>query len=170
MTQMTPVDWAKRPLEKYADFTGRAPRAEFWWYCLLIVIAAIVVMIVESLVGLGPVLLMYGPLTLLLIVATFLPTLAVQVRRLHDTNRSGLWLLAFYVPYLAMLAMMPSFGDPAAGAAPDLGSAAIVGILGLVVLAIGIVLLVFYLLGGTKGPNRFGPDPYGGEGEAVAAA
>ena len=39
---MTPIDWAKRPIvEKYADFSGRAPRAEYWWYALAIGIAAI---------------------------------------------------------------------------------------------------------------------------------
>jgi uncharacterized membrane protein YhaH (DUF805 family) len=40
---MTPIDWAKRPLQKYADFSGRAPRAEYWWYTLAILVIAIVI-------------------------------------------------------------------------------------------------------------------------------
>ena len=167
---MTPVDWAKRPLQKYADFSGRAPRAEFWWYCLGIVVAAIVAMIIESILGLGSVFLMYGPITLLLLLGTFIPSLAAQVRRLHDTNRSGLWLLAFYVPYVAMLATMPNPTDPNAVTAPDMGSAALTGLLGLVVLVLAIVLLIFLVLPGTKGDNRFGPDPYAGSTDAPATA
>ena len=39
---MSPVEWAKRPIEKYADFTGRAPRAEYWWYALALIIIYLV--------------------------------------------------------------------------------------------------------------------------------
>ena len=166
-TAMTPIDWAKRPFEKYADFSGRAPRAEFWWFVLAVVVAAIVVTIIESIVGLGPVLLVYGPLTLLLLAGTFVPMLAAQVRRLHDTNKSGLWLLAFYIPYGVMLATLPAV-DPNTGAPASLNSAAITGILGLVVMVIGIVLLVFYVLPSKPGDNRYGPNPYG-EGASPAA-
>ena len=165
---MSPVDWAKRPLQKYADFSGRAPRAELWWYCLLVVVAAIVAMIVESMLGIGNVLLMYGPLTLLIVVGTFVPTLAVQVRRLHDRNQPGWWLLAFYGPYFVMLAMTPSIVSPDA-AAPSMGSAGLAMLLGLAVMVIAIVLLVFYVLPGTPGDNRYGPDPYGREGAPAAA-
>src|SRR4051794_11766381 len=91
---MTPVDWAKRPLQKYADFTGRAPRAEYWWYFLGIVISAIVLSIVESILGLGKLVFgIYGPLTALLWLGTIVPSIAAGVRRLHDTNRSGWWML-----------------------------------------------------------------------------
>jgi uncharacterized membrane protein YhaH (DUF805 family) len=166
MAEATPVDWAKRPLEKYADFSGRAPRAEFWWYVLGVIVVALVAKMIESLVGLGAVFLAYGPLTLLIALATFIPSLAVQVRRLHDLNRSGLWLLVFYIPYALMLFMMPA--APAPGSMPDLGSAAIAGLLGLVVLVIGIALIIFFCLPGTKGDNNFGSDPYAGDSGAAA--
>ena len=159
-TTMTPVDWAKRPIQKYAVFSGRAPRSEFWWYCLLVFLASIVAMIVESAAGLSPILYPYGPLTILILLATFIPSLAVQVRRLHDRNRSGLWLLAFYVPYIGFIATMPG-ASGLTGGGPDMGLAAMAGLLSLVVLGIGIALLVFFILPGTPGDNRYGPNPLG---------
>ena len=49
---MTPIDWAKRPLQKYADFSGRAPRAEYWWFYLFVVLGCIAASIIDSILGL----------------------------------------------------------------------------------------------------------------------
>lgn len=172
---MTPIDWATRPLKKYADFTGRAPRAEFWWFVLLIVVAGIVAMIIESALGLGPVFLMYGPLTLLVVLATLVPSIAVQVRRLHDTDRPGIWLIGFYIPYfiylyLAMSAMRSMEQMQATGEVPsDTGSLMLTGVVGLVVLILAIILIVFFVKRGTVGDNRYGPDPYGGTSAPATA-
>ena len=76
MTAMTPIDWAKRPLQKYADFTGRAPRAEYWWFVLAMVIIFVVLTIVESIVGLNKMVFgVYGPLTTLLWLGVLVPSL-----------------------------------------------------------------------------------------------
>lgn len=166
-SNMTPIDWAKRPLQKYADFSGRAPRAEFWWFVLLVIIAVIVGTIVDSMLGLPKVLLAYGPLSLLVGLATFLPNLAVQVRRLHDRNKSGLWLLGFYVPYVLMMLTNPLVLGGGAAATSSTGMTAVSGLLAVIVLVMAVTLLVFYCLPGTPGDNRYGPNPYG-EG-AVAA-
>ncbi|HSQ99008.1 MAG TPA: DUF805 domain-containing protein [Sphingomicrobium sp.] len=165
---MTPIDWAKRPiLEKYADFSGRAPRAEYWWYGLAIFIAFLVLSIVEGIAGIkGMILGAYGPLTALLWLATIVPGIAVGVRRLHDTNRSAWWLL-LAVPYafvmiFSLMALRGGVGGLAA-----LGTAGLLAIVGLIG---AIVLLIFMVLPGTPGDNRYGPNPYGdGEGTAVAA-
>jgi uncharacterized membrane protein YhaH (DUF805 family) len=157
---MSPIDWAKRPIQKYADFNGRAPRAEYWWYALALTVVLVVLMIIEALVGLNKMILgVYGPLTALLYLATIVPGIAVSVRRLHDTNRSGWWLLLI-VPYVisAVLMMRAMAAATAAGTAPAFGAAGILGLIGLVGC---IVLLVFYCLPGTPGDNRYGPDPYG---------
>lgn len=86
-----------------------------------------------------------------------------MLRRLHDTNRSGWWLLIAIVPYLIFAL--------AAGAAIASGSMmALAGatmLLGLLALVGGIALLVFMVLPGTKGENSYGPDPYAG-GTAAA--
>src|SRR5260221_905351 len=161
--EMTPIDWAKRPLQKYADFTGRAPRAEYWWFVLATAIIFVVLSIVESLLGLNRMFLgVYGPLTMLLWVAVLLPSLSVGVRRLSDSNRSGWWLLLL-VPYLVGAILMRAV--MAAGGA-GVGTAGIFMLIGAVC---AIVLLVFYCLPGTAGDNSYGADPYGAVGPAVAA-
>jgi uncharacterized membrane protein YhaH (DUF805 family) len=129
---MTPLDYALTPLRKYADFNGRARRAEYWWFYLFVIIAFVVASIVDSLLGLGGSVGPYGLVSALLGLAMILPSLAAGVRRLHDTDRSGWWLL---------IALIPLIG--------------------------AIVLLVFYVLEGTRGDNRFGPDPKSGEYGAV---
>ena len=151
---MTPIDWAKRPLQKYADFNGRAPRAEYWWYTLAIIVVAIVISIIESILGLGQTVGTYGLLSLLFMVALIVPGLAVTVRRLHDTNRSGWWVLVAVIPY-AILGFMAG----GAAASGDMTGLATAGLFGIVALVGAIVLLVFMVLPGNKGDNRFGPDP-----------
>jgi uncharacterized membrane protein YhaH (DUF805 family) len=162
-TNMTPVDWAKRPLQKYADFTGRASRAEYWWYILGLIIVAVVLSIVESLVGVkGMVIGIYGPLTALLWLATIVPSTAVGARRLHDTNRSGWWQLLAYGPYLILMLIRPAAGSA-------LGAVALAGIVSLIALVCAIIVLVFMCLAGTPGENRFGPRPLGEGPNTVAA-
>jgi uncharacterized membrane protein YhaH (DUF805 family) len=161
---MSPIDWAKRPIvEKYADFSGRAPRAEYWWYTLALIVVSLLLSIIESITGLkGLVFGLYGPLTALLVLATIVPGIAVSIRRLHDTNRSGWWLL-LAVPYVIIAMMM--VGAMASG---NLAAMAAGGLLALVGLALCIVLLVFMVLPSTPGENRYGPNPYG-DGGAVPA-
>ena len=122
---MTPIDWAMRPLQKYADFSGRAPRAEYWWFYLFYFVVLMFAMIVDSLIG-SHLALNYGFASVLVGLGFFIPTLAAGIRRLHDTDHSGWWLL---------IALVPLIG--------------------------AIVLIVFFVSGGTAGPNRFGDDPYG---------
>ena len=174
-SSMTPVDWAKRPIvEKYADFTGRAPRAEYWWYILGLVVVAIVLSIVESIFGVkGMILGIWGPLTGLFILATIVPSLAAGARRLHDTNRSGWWQWLVYVPYALMIVLGGAAiagGAAAGGTMGAIAGAGIAGLLGLLALVCGIILLVFMVLPGQPGQNRYGPNPYGEAGDATVAA
>ena len=97
LNSMTPVDWAKRPLQKYVDFTGRAPRAEYWWYVLAIIVLSIVARIIDNILGMN-VVGTYGPLSLIVMLGLLVPNLAVSVRRLHDTNRSGWWIFCRSFP------------------------------------------------------------------------
>lgn len=166
-SNMTPIDWAKRPLERYADFSGRAPRAEYWWFVLAVVIVFILLTVVESILGINRMVFgVYGPLTVLLWLAIIVPSIAVGVRRLHDTNRSGWWLLLPIVPYVIAMALGGATLFRAASGGPAAQTAAMagLGLAGLFLLLGGIcwiVLLVFYCLAGTPGDNRYGPNPYG---------
>lgn len=133
------------PIRKYAQFSGRARRKEYWMFCLLIIGIEIVFYSLMGILGAGP--MMAGDPTagvnpiagLLMLVFSvvmlglFIPSLAVSFRRLHDTNRSAWWLLIALIPFLGV-----------------------------------VVLLVFMLLDGTPGDNRFGPDPKAREGLAAA--
>lgn len=78
---------------KYMDFTGRAARSEYWYYTLFAVIVGIVASIIDAALGFQ-----VGIVGLILNVALLLPGLGVGVRRLHDGNRSGWWLLVALVP------------------------------------------------------------------------
>lgn len=96
---MTPIEWAKRPLENFADFSGRASRPEYWWFVLAYMVVYIGVQIVESVIGINHLIGgVYGPVTLLLSLVMCVPGVAVTVRRLHDTDRSGWWALAGLIP------------------------------------------------------------------------
>lgn len=106
-------------LQNYADFSGRARRQEFWLFFLLVLIAFPVAMGIDSFIIGMP------ALTALLGLGLIIPNLSVSVRRLHDTDRSGWWILLNLVP----------FG--------------------------GLILLIFFIMEGTPGPNRFGPNPKG---------
>ena len=82
----------KTCFKKYADFSGRAPRSEFWWFELFLWIAMIVAAIIDTMM-LGYSFEDYGPIYIIYCVVTFLPAIAVGARRLHDINRSGWWQL-----------------------------------------------------------------------------
>lgn len=85
-----------QPLRKYADFAGRARRAEYWSFALLVIGPwALIVAIADEDPALAKALLIPFLLTLLVL---FTPLLAAQVRRLHDTQRSGWWSLLSLVP------------------------------------------------------------------------
>ena len=107
------VDWWKKVmLRNYANFTGRARRAEYWYFILgnfILIIPFYVVGIVGpfsdsgllSALGLG----VYG----LLILSTIVPTLAVSVRRLHDINKSGWFYLIGLIPLIGSIILLVWF-------------------------------------------------------------
>ncbi len=96
---MGPVEVIKSGFRNYAGFRGRAVIEEFWWWVLFVGAAGSVVF------SLSP------ALSAAFLLAVALPTVAVTVRRLHDTDRSGWWLLLAVVPFpgLAFLAALLVF-------------------------------------------------------------
>ena len=80
---------------KYATFSGRASRSEFWFFCLFCFLGGIVGMIIDTMM-LGYPAEETGPINLIFNVVVFLPGLAVGARRLHDIDRSGWWQLIYF--------------------------------------------------------------------------
>jgi uncharacterized membrane protein YhaH (DUF805 family) len=172
---MSPIQWAVRPLTKYADFTGRAPRTEYWWFYLATLVAGFLFELADKFAG------DVGALSIIFNLAVLVPWIAVTVRRLHDTNRRGWWLVALAVPLVvagaiagfldttaALDANFGGQGSDLSGSSSSMGIPLIIGIIALVILSI--VLFVFLVLPGTEGPNRYGPDPYGPDGAQEAFA
>jgi uncharacterized membrane protein YhaH (DUF805 family) len=91
------MNWYLEALKKYAVFRGRARRREYWYFMLFSVLAMALFEIVGGRTG-GILLVVYALLL-------FLPSLAVSVRRLHDTNRSGWWLLINMVPFIGAIVL-----------------------------------------------------------------
>lgn len=83
-----------QPLEKYAIFTGRARRKEYWLFYLLILIISIPLQLIHTSTESNIALWLYIGFYL----AVLLPSLAVTVRRLHDTDRSGGWVFMLLIP------------------------------------------------------------------------
>lgn len=102
---------------KYALFTGRSRRHEYWMFTLVNLVITMVLAVIDGVLGLhGILMLVYG-------LATLLPCIGLSIRRLHDTSRSGWWLLLALVPvanlvllYFMVLDSTP--GDNAFGANP----------------------------------------------------
>ena len=82
----------KTCFNKYADFSGRALRSEFWWFVVFSLLGGIVTVIIDVMI-LGYSVESYGPINLIFTVALILPGIAVTTRRLHDINKSGWWQL-----------------------------------------------------------------------------
>jgi uncharacterized membrane protein YhaH (DUF805 family) len=157
-----PIDWALKPVKSYAQFRGRAPRAEYWWFYLGTVIVGIVLGLIDRMFGTK------GALADLANLALLLPWISVTVRRLHDTDRSGGWLLAFVGAFVLIIVMaaisgMAALGGALGASAGPPTAAAFTGLIVAVLLVLGasVTFLVLMVLPGTEGPNRYGPDPYG---------
>lgn len=94
------MNWFLAVVKKYAEFSGRARRKEYWMYTLIYILIAIVLGFLDAMLG-GA-----GILGALLAIALFLPSLAVTVRRLHDTDRSGWWVLIAFVPVVGVIVLL----------------------------------------------------------------
>jgi len=90
----------------YANFNGRAARSEFWYWQLFVTIGGLAGELLDLVVSYGVLDIGGSPLSILFWLATFIPNLAVMVRRLHDTDRSGWWLLLFFIPLIGPIVLI----------------------------------------------------------------
>lgn len=99
---MTFVDAVKTCLAKYVDPKGRAGRAEYWWFLLFNVIVGVVFGIVDAIIG-------NKVLGYLVDLALLLPNIMVGIRRLHDLDRSGWFLLLGLIPIVGWIILIVWF-------------------------------------------------------------
>ncbi|MFJ2111815.1 MULTISPECIES: DUF805 domain-containing protein [unclassified Streptomyces] len=93
------MNWYLHVLKNYAAFSGRARRQEYWMFTLFSVLAALVLAILDTVLGVNFLGNVYS-------LGILVPTLAVSVRRLHDTGRSGWWLLINLVPLVGWIVFL----------------------------------------------------------------
>lgn len=96
---MSFMDAVKAVLTNYVGFSGRARRSEFWYFFLFNVIVSIVASVIDRVIGMSIV-------GLLVSLALLLPGLAVAIRRLHDTGRSGWWVLIALIPIVGAIILI----------------------------------------------------------------
>lgn len=169
------MEWMLMPLKRYAEFSGRSRRTEFWMWVLFQFLLGIGFMVLMMALGgaavmsgdptqmmaVGGIAMIIYVLWILVSLAFFIPNLAVTIRRLHDTNRSGWWVMAFWGPYLLMIMATVMAGTSAAAGGTGMAGG-MLSLVAMLALAVGgITLLVFMFLEGTRGPNDYGPDPKG---------
>ncbi|MFP1528506.1 DUF805 domain-containing protein [Escherichia coli] len=97
------MQWYLSVLKNYVGFSGRARRKEYWMFTLINAIVGAIINVIQLILGLE---LPY--LSMLYLLATFLPVLALAIRRLHDTDRSGAWR-PFFVPFIGWLVLLVFF-------------------------------------------------------------
>jgi uncharacterized membrane protein YhaH (DUF805 family) len=97
------MHWYLDVLKQYAVFDGRARRQEYWMFILIHVIIVIVLSTIEGVIGLG------GMLSTIYTLAVLVPNIAVAVRRLHDTSRSGWWVLIGFIPLIGLIVLIIFF-------------------------------------------------------------
>lgn len=96
------MHWYVDVLKKYAVFSGRARRQEYWMFTLFSVIISIVLTILDNALGINFLAAIYA-------LAVLVPSLAVGARRLHDTSRSGWWLLLVLIPFIGAIVLIVFF-------------------------------------------------------------
>jgi uncharacterized membrane protein YhaH (DUF805 family) len=93
-------------VERYAEFQGRAARSEFWWFVLFYFLVNLVIIAIGSLSEtLG------GILNFIVWLGLLLPSLAVSIRRLHDTDRTGWWILLYLIPVIGTIVLIIFFAQ-----------------------------------------------------------
>jgi uncharacterized membrane protein YhaH (DUF805 family) len=99
------MNWYVQAWKKFADFKGRSRRKEYWFFVLINVVAIVVLTGIDLMLGTADAESGYGVLSGIFCLAILIPSLAVSIRRLHDTGRSGWWVLLSAVPIVGLVVL-----------------------------------------------------------------
>jgi len=125
----------------YVNFSGRAARSEYWYWALFVSIVGVVAFLIDLAIFNHR----HSPLDNAWRLVTFLPGLALTVRRLHDTDRTGWWLPVIGVVVLLLALTLAVMG---------------ISMLPEIVVLIGFLVPIYWFCQpGTSGANSYGPDP-----------
>ena len=177
---VNPIEAVVQGFRKYANFSGRATRAEYWWWVLFTFIGSAVFAVIDSIADWN------GPLNTLFSLAILLPTVTVITRRLHDIGKTGWWQLGWYAINITawlvagimyFIALVITYGttdasgkysfhitevewaNTGAAYAAFPAAAIVVVAAGIITLALFIMAIVWLVRQGESVENRFGPDP-----------
>jgi uncharacterized membrane protein YhaH (DUF805 family) len=100
------MNWYLEVLKKYAVFDGRARRKEYWYFFLISTVISIFLALIDSFTGTISEEAGLGLLSGIYALAVLIPGLSVTVRRLHDTDRSGWWILIGLIPVIGGIALL----------------------------------------------------------------
>jgi len=100
------MNWYIGALKKYAVFSGRAQRSEFWYFVLFNIIVSVVLSLIDRILGTTYGSAGAGILSSIYSLAVLIPSIAVAVRRLHDTDRSGWWILIGLIPIIGWIVLI----------------------------------------------------------------
>ena len=100
------MNWYLEVLRKYAVFTGRARRKEYWYYFLINFLIITVLLIIDNMLGTLEHEAGMGLLSGIYALAVLIPGIAVAVRRLHDTDRVGWWVLIALIPIVGPIILI----------------------------------------------------------------
>ena len=100
------MDWYLEVLRKYAVFSGRARRKEYWVFTLFNLLAMLVLSFIDGMIGMYSIEAGVGVLSGIYALGILIPSLAVTVRRLHDTSRTGWWILLAFIPLIGALVLL----------------------------------------------------------------
>lgn len=116
---MTFTDAVRSGFSNYVTFSGRARRSEFWFWFLFMIIAIVVAGLLDGMLfpgmtemqadmgdGMASFEGQGGPISALVVLGLFLPGLAMQIRRLHDVDRSGWWVLLSFIPLIGTIVLI----------------------------------------------------------------
>ncbi len=103
------MDWHLKALKQYADFSGRAQRAEYWFFVLFNIVIGLILGFIDSFIGTFNIVTGIGLLEGIYNLAILIPFIAVSVRRLHDIGRTGWWLLILLIPVIGFIVLFIFF-------------------------------------------------------------
>jgi uncharacterized membrane protein YhaH (DUF805 family) len=99
------MSWYLLALKKYAVFSGRSRRKEYWFFVLFSIIISILLGVIDAMIGTQTAT-GVGILSAIYMLALLIPSIAVSVRRLHDINRTGWWVLIGFIPLIGTIVLI----------------------------------------------------------------